>query len=772
MVCPYCNTRNTPNSLICSHCGIILKDAKATMRPPKKVTFRSLLPIILVYGTLGMLVGLGGLFIGGQLAPPDNKALMRVYSLRGLEVGFVAGVVIIYLVSAGRFLIYNQIYRRQIKNFTSLLRHSKAKADKRIAALQKENPVVAHVQQGIAYVLDDQIDNAVQQFEQAQRANLTSPEMSNAFGIALAKRGSLDTAVERFSRAITSQDKTQTPRLNIANALLQTKDAGLAEKALDHLEVAAEIRADDPLLLERLSATLIQAGKAESAIPNIQKAMELGGKEYLADGQNLLGVAHLREDRSKDALESFRAAIVADPGHSHAMANIGVLYLKQKRTAEALGRLTEAISVDPDEAKVRCDFGCALIADGALNEGIRELRQAVVQNPLLIEAHYNLGKVYSDARLYTHAERCFSTALKINPRLWQACAGMGVIHYYVGPTERAIEWYKRAEQLAPKEAVVQGGLALCAALQGDLDEAKTLYLKAIDNDPNHSESLANLGWIYMQLGDIEKAAEYSERAIMSEGATAGAFNNIALCNIHMGANDTAVKNFHKALDLDKELKGLHYNIGYSYHLNKDVDGAVKEWQLSAELEPNYPDAHTNLGVGYYRKGQFDGAIRCFSKVLTIRQDRVEDYANLGLAYARAKRHKEAIEQFDHAIQLDPLNPMLHSNRGLACLFAKRVEEAMQEWQKVAKLNAAYYKNRSSKQESEFDESAVDYVNINTMERAVHSAPGTGDFMYAILPGYGVDRWEHLINDEDMAQIPAAKQQLERSHRLLRSLKLG
>jgi hypothetical protein len=116
--------------------------------------------------------------------------------------------------------------------------------------------------------------------------------------------------------------------------------------------------------------------------------------------------------------------------------------------------------------------------------------------------------------------------------------------------------------------------------------------------------------------------------------------------------------------------------------------------------------------------------------------------------------------------------MLHSNRGLACFFAKRVEEAMTEWKNVAHLSADYFKTRSSKQQSEYDESAVDYVPMTVTERAVHSAPSTGEFMFATLPGFSVDNWEHLVSDPDLAAIPTLQEQHARVSRSLRALKIG
>ncbi|MDR3709537.1 MAG: tetratricopeptide repeat protein [Capsulimonadaceae bacterium] len=772
MICPYCETRNAVNASICAHCGIILKDAKSRMRPEKKFSFRSLIAPILIYATIGILVGIVGMYAGRELVGKDDLALQRAGALRGLGVGFVVGIAIVYLVSAGRLLLYNILYRQRANRLSGQLRQREAKVKKDLEALTKDKPAQAHILRGIEQLLQGELDTSIQQFEQAQRMGLVTAELVNAQGVALARRGSLDVAVDRFRRVTAQQAKEAAPRINLASALLRSRDGSLAEKAVTELSEVVRLNGDNLPNLLRLCVALIQAGRSAEAIEKLQGKLEQAPKEIVADLRNVLGVAQAAEGHLKEAADEFRAALISDPGHSHAMANIGVVNILQEHTIDAVVQLGEAVHVDPSQGKAHCDYGCALIADGALNEGIRELREAVVQDPTLVEAQFNIGKVYADNGLYNHAERYWTTVLKINPKLWQACIGMGVMHFHIGPADRALAWFKEAERLAPNEAMVVAGLALCTALQGDLHEAERLFQRAIELDPNQPDALCNLSWIYIQLENHDKAAEYAERAIKANRSLASAYNNLALCNIHMSAIELAVVNFRKANELDPKLKGIHYNIGHLQYAMKNLAGAVNEWRLAAEDEPNYADAHTNLGVGFYRQANFEGAVNCFKRVIVLRQDRMEDYANLGLAYARSKRHKEAIEQFDIAIQMEPNNPMLHSNRGLACFFAKEVEQAMREWRVVAQLSDAYFKTRSSKQQSEFDESNVDVVPLRITERATHSEPRTGSFLYAMLPGFSVDRWELLVSDETLKEMDILKDQYAAVNRSLRALKLS
>ena len=165
------------------------------------------------------------------------------------------------------------------------------------------------------------------------------------------------------------------------------------------------------------------------------------------------------------------------------------------------------------------------------------------------------------------------------------------------------------------------------------------------------------------------------------------------------------------------------------------------------------------------------AVTSFKRAVHLRTDRMENFANLGLSLSRCERHEEAIEQFDKALEIEPRSPMLHSNRGLCCYFAKKVEEAMAEWRAVAQINAEYARSRGKRQQTEFDEASMEFLPLYVNERTVHAVPASSDFMYAVLPGYGVDTWVPIVTDEDLKPIPDLKFQQARLQRSLRSLRL-
>ncbi|HEX5322772.1 MAG TPA: tetratricopeptide repeat protein, partial [Capsulimonadaceae bacterium] len=235
--------------------------------------------------------------------------------------------------------------------------------------------------------------------------------------------------------------------------------------------------------------------------------------------------------------------------------------------------------------------------------------------------------------------------------------------------------------------------------------------------------------------------------------------------------EAALKHFRRALEIKPSLVEVHYHIGCALITLTQPEAALKEWELSAQAEPKYPDNHANLGIAYYRQGDINKAIASFRRVLALRQELMDDYSHLALAYARAKRFREAIEQFDKALELAPNNPMLHSNRGLACFQAADVEEATKEWRAVTRLDPEYAKRRAKKQQSEYDDSAVQYIPMYTTERALPCALHTAGLLFRFLPGYSAETWEVMVDDPHLAEVPAMRAEFARVERTLRALKL-
>ncbi|MBV9851807.1 MAG: tetratricopeptide repeat protein [Armatimonadetes bacterium] len=756
MVCPYCGTKNLPHAAICNHCGAILQGAPA-QQPPWR--------------------------------PRKSGQLRR-------------------LAAAGKALYQANLYRVRLGGLQSRTHTMMAEAEERFEAELKTEKASAQTRLSLAalHLLQDHVEKGVQDLQLAQRLGASGEEFDNNFGVALARRGSLPKAIEMFGRAIGSNGRAPQPHANLAHALsVSGEDPSAGERALQEVQALIALDGQNPANYNRLGIVLCREGNPDQAVVQFGQALKLAvaSPSAQADAHCNLGVAHALAGDEREAARELFEALSVDSGHARALANEGLLELRSGEMDFGLERLHDAAQLDARSADIQGAFGYALCRAGAINEGVRAAHEALALNPSLCEPCYNLGKAYADARLFDIADRYITRAAQSRPRSWEVQTTLGVVRLALGQTSQAVGCFQAANRLIQNQPRVLLNLASALALNRQDQEAERLLKQLSRTDKDNPAVPSAMGWLYLLRDSASLAAGELEIALEKGDKSAIVQNNYGLAQIGLGAYEVALTHFRRALSLDPELGQVHFNLGGAYALLKQPDPAIKEWEAAAKYEPGNADLLVNLGVAYYRKGNFDGAVTQFRRVLQIRQDRPEDHSNLGLAYAKqgvvlraaaakggpagialmnrgqndekmrqsVEKQKQAIEMFDRALKMDPRNVMLHSNRGLACYFANRAEEAMAEWTNVTKIDPLYARRRGKAQQSEFDDSLMDFRPLNISERAIMPPLKTADYLYRLLWGYDTDDWELMISDPALAPLPPMLREARFLERNLRAQRL-
>jgi tetratricopeptide (TPR) repeat protein len=778
MVCPYCNNHPLPNLPFCNHCGIIFKLNKRSQKPRQIKSARSSVPTIiaLVIGALiGALIG----FLVGKVRFDSDTTMMTAFAAAGLLIGALIG----YLVVAGRVTFQRarlNAQRRRIhseiakieKNRQEKLEQLLLPPDAPNSTTKQDRTVNLSVEQRMdmanELLITGQVDEAVQQLEQVYRqAKASSVDFLNNCGVAFARRGQLQVALDRFTQAADVGPDRVEPRINLLHSIAQTRDMNSVSYAISGQNGHLEAIQSTPRGVNHLSFVYAYGGDQKKATNVLEQAITINPKD--ADTRNDLGVIKAMEKHWRESLADFTLALQTDSGEACAAANIGLVLHNQGKVDEATQRFATAVKVDPHNARLHSLLGAAMCKMKLTNEGIREFRDARIHDASLYESNYNLGKVYIENGILDQAEHCLDRAFEINPYSWQTLVAMAVLNFKQNRIQQAIDSYKQAHLAHPDEPIVLGGLALCIALNGDYQQAGVLFERALENNLQDADLINNYAWFFLIQSDIEHANEQLESIINNLNKKhPHACANMGLCQHEMGALDTAQQYFKTALAGNADLSVVHYNLGCNYNDNKDVDNAIKSWELGKKAEAGNADLHTNLGVAYYKKDQFDKSISEFRRVLHLRQENAGDYANLGLALARMKRHKEAIEQFELGIELDEMNPMLHSNLGLACYFANRVEDAMREWGIVTRINKQYALMRAKKQQSEYDDTSMAYIPLFAQERAVYTAPKVPDYIMNFVPSYSATQLNLILDKPDLEKLSQLREQLARTDRRIRA----
>lgn len=717
----------------------------------------------------------------------------------GAAIGAVGVGALLYLVSGARVMLLTFINRNRLNAVNGRMRHALTHAEEEYEKLLSDKNGAAskgRLQLAIAHLLQDELEKSVQEFQQAGRMGIGESIFFNNAGVALAKRGNITQSVEMFQKAVAQNGHKGQPHVNLAHAYLSAfadEEKILIERALEEIDETMKVDGDRPVHFNRRGLIMLRAKRHEDAILSFRKAMDADGssKYTMADSHNDIGLTQFAKGDIRNAVMQFQMALRNDPGHGRALSNLGAMQLLNGQQTEALETMRNAARLDPRSAPVRNNLGYALARGHTVNEAIREFREAILNDPAFFEPYYNLGKVYLDANVMETAERNLNRAYQLNPTSWEILLAVAVMRMEQEHWTQAMQLLQQADQIAPNQPVILNNLATCIAMDGDYPRAQDLLEKATEIDSSNADIHSQLGWVYLLQENVSMCANEMMVAIGLNSSVARYHNNYGLCQIGRGDYDGAVGSFRRALELDSDYHKTHYHVGYAYAVQNKQDMAIKEWEITERVEPTFTDCHVNLGVAYFQKGNYEQSITEFKRVIAVRQHRMEDFSNLGLALAKygvfirkgarnredpkwkdsTDKHKLAVDMFDRALALDPNNVMLHSNRGLACFFANRAEDAVTEWALVTKLDPSYARRREKVMQTEFDESAIKYAELNILERADRVPARTADYLYRLSPGYDTEEWAVIIDDQSLTEIPALSQRSRQLERTLKALRI-
>lgn len=193
----------------------------------------------------------------------------------------------------------------------------------------------------------------------------TDPRLLFEEGVLQADLGNLDTAIERFGRALAANPKLEAARRSLGLALAQ---AGRWQEALGVL------------------GPLTQAEPQSFALAYFHALALLNAEQAGAEAEA-------------------RRALALRPDSPEGQALLGQILASGGKPEEALPYLRRAHQLDPSNAEATLALGRILASGGALEEGLALLRQAVQQVPESANAHLTLSDALRRAGSLKEAEQ-------------------------------------------------------------------------------------------------------------------------------------------------------------------------------------------------------------------------------------------------------------------------------------------------------------------------------------------------------------------------------
>jgi tetratricopeptide (TPR) repeat protein len=250
------------------------------------------------------------------------------------------------------------------------------------------------------------------------------------------------------------------------------------------------------------------------------------------------GVEQFDAGRYEEALESFLAAVVANPRDADALFDVGATYEKLGRYLEAAAAYKNALELRPAYAKARARLCASLIASDQFWQGVAACSRALradAGDPELFAAY---GRAFAGAGLYDQAAEAYRMAIRLRPLVAEYHFALGLAHERLGEYRDALDSLARAARLAPSSSEAKTVYARVTAelsglerglegvggydrllnvghayrLEGWYAKAVAVYALAAARRPRDAAPVYYLGLAYYSMNQYQRARLLQARA--------------------------------------------------------------------------------------------------------------------------------------------------------------------------------------------------------------------------------------------------------------------
>ena len=296
----------------------------------------------------------------------------------------------------------------------------------------------------------------------------------NHLGLAYAKKGQLDLAIQDYSKAIELDPQ-------YANAY---NNLGAAHHA---------------------------TGQFDLAIQDYNNAIELDPTN--ASTYYNLGNAYAKKGQFDLAIQDYSNAIELDPKLALAYALRGAAYGDKSQLELAIQDCSKAIELDPILAVAYFNRGLAYAVKGRLDLAVQDFNKAIEFNPKGVDAYNNRGNAYQAQGQLDLAMQDYNKAMELDPKDAQAYLGRGAAYYLKGQFDLAMHDYSKAIELDPQLAQAYAFRGNAYTKKGQFDLALQDFSKAIELNPQSAEPYYDRGLVYKAKGQPELAKKDFDKAI-------------------------------------------------------------------------------------------------------------------------------------------------------------------------------------------------------------------------------------------------------------------
>ncbi|HSN74021.1 MAG TPA: tetratricopeptide repeat protein [Anaerolineae bacterium] len=578
-------------------------------------------------------------------------------------------------------------------------------------------------------------------FRLAQQVAPEAPEPPLAWADALAARGDLNQASQRYDQGVNlataggsdeavidayvrwiaaletlgSSEQARALAETLAKTYPRSPQAlaalagiydrqGLAEEAVASFQAALALNPLNAQVRARLARTLAALERYDEAADIVQGGLALpsGRVELLTAQADLLlasetglVASETDVDRARQAIQTYQEALQSNPAYWPAAVRLAQLFLSRDQSGQALSTVDAALQRQPEIYQLQALRGEALRALGQRQDALAAYRQAIELAPAplskadpsngsLAQIHTRLGELQLEANNFGPAQGSFERALGYAPDYAAAHIGLARLD----------------TALALRESGAAGSAAPVATDENRFEQASRALETALALEPDSVAAYTALGNLY---------AAY-------------------------GRTDEASAAYQQALTLDPTAAEEARNQLFALYLAQDrADEVIAFYNQLLRENPGNVSALRGLADAYIATGQTESALETYDLFLAQNRDNVQALMAQGSTLVQLGQMEEALAVYQRAgRRAGPtgwLQPQIEQARTLTSLG--RLEEAETSYRLV--IQQIEDPDRAAGQTGDLAQPYIGLARLLLLQNRIDEATQVSDAVLAAQP---------------------------------------
>jgi tetratricopeptide (TPR) repeat protein len=395
------------------------------------------------------------------------------------------------------------------------------------------------------------------------------------------------------------------------------------------------------------------APPAQAAAESLElaRAKKSADKKPSVEALYQLGVAYLKEERYREAAQTFGEVLERDPRHADTLLQLAGIAAKTQDRQQVIDLCSQAVQSAPDSGTARNAYGLVLLACGRSKEAAVEFQAAIARDPDAVPFYVNLIRCYAQQGKLDLALQSCRQALRRHPRSADLHIALGHVHTDRNEFPQAIAAYQKAVEFAPSKALYHHALGLAYFRSGQDEKALPCFLRAAQLAPQFTDPAARAGDVYLRRRQYEAARQHFQAIRGRVAEPARAECGLGIAYQYLGQTDLAIQSYRQAVNLDPLYAEAANNLAFLYaERRENLEEARSLAWRAARLRPRDGTMRDTLGWVYYQRKEYAQALSHLRAAQSMQPDNPEIAYHLAMVYEQQGQRDQARQELKRALR--------------------------------------------------------------------------------------------------------------------------